>query len=76
MIQIKDVRKAIKVEKNANNYLKIKALHQKLAVTLMLYGSRGEYTGTLESALSCLKLAGYEIQQLEPQGDEQNEGVG
>lgn len=80
MIQIKDVRKAMKLLKTQefkegkfrSGY---KSLHRTIAASLEYDQFLEEYDGTLESALKCLTESGYEIQPLEPQSEAQDEGV-
>jgi len=60
-IRIEDVQKAMRMLDNPREYLFCEALHKQLAGSLEVYEGRGEYDGTLASALECLRLAEYEV---------------
>lgn len=62
MIRIEDVQKAIRMVENPMEYLSCEALHKQLAMALELYQDRGEFDGTVSSAVECLELACFEIQ--------------
>ena len=36
---------------------------KQLAISLRVYADRGEFDGTVDSAIDCLNLAGYEFQK-------------
>lgn len=38
------------------------SLEHQIAMSLKVYSSRGEFDGSLESAIECLELAGYEVE--------------
>ncbi len=61
MLTIKQVKSAIKLHQLNSNWLQCSPLTQKLSQTLSLYNMRGQYDGTLNSAIDCLEQAGYEI---------------
>lgn len=65
MISIEQVQKAIKMLDNPKEYLNCDAIHKQLASSLELYQDRKEFGGSLESAIECLELAGYEILSIE-----------
>lgn len=62
MITRLEVLKAMQLLTNPAGYLNCSALHKQLAQSLELYEERGEYDGTIESAIECLTLAAYEIE--------------
>lgn len=61
MIRIEDVQKAMRMLDNPMEYLSCEALHKQLAMSLEVYQDRGEFDGTVESAVECLEMAQYEI---------------
>lgn len=61
-IRIEHVQKAMRMVDNPREYLSCEALDKQLAMALELYQSRGEYDGTIESAVECLELAAFEFE--------------
>lgn len=59
MITIDEIRQAMLLLKDP--YAKHKSTAETLMYSLRLYQDRGEYDGTLESAIACLKQASYEV---------------
>jgi hypothetical protein len=62
MISRLEVLKAMQMLENPVGYLNCSAVHKQLAGSLEVYQRRGEYDGTIKSAIECLELAGYEIE--------------
>lgn len=62
MIETKDIQKALKIAQNKTYLLSnTTPLQRQLARSLQVYFDREECDGSLDSAIECLTLAGYEI---------------
>lgn len=53
------IRKAMRMIEDPSEYLNCLAVHKQIVLSLEVYERRGEYDGTLGTAIECLKLAGY-----------------
>jgi len=62
MIRLENVKKAIAMINSPSEWLNCDAVEKQLAMALELYQDRGEFDGTLISAIDCLELACYEIE--------------
>lgn len=61
-IRIEHVQKAMRMVESPREWLNCLALEKQLAMALELYEDRGEFDGTIETAVECLERAAYEIQ--------------
>lgn len=76
MITLDEVRKAIKMVENPIEWLNCTAVEKQLSKSLEIYQDRNEFDGSLESAIECLKLAEYEIQDSWQEEQDQIEAEG
>jgi hypothetical protein len=60
MITLKEVEKAQCLV--GTKYLPMSQTEKQLKLSLEVYLGRGEYDGTLDKAIECLTMAGYEIE--------------
>ena len=56
----KQIKSAIKLLNNQSNWYRCSFYVQQLTRSLAVYQSRGEFDGSIESAIECLERAGYE----------------
>lgn len=61
MISFKDLKKAIKYYNSKWDLESESEIVRQLVSSLDVYRERQEFDGTLETAIECLTLAGYEI---------------
>jgi hypothetical protein len=61
MIQYIDLVCAINRVLGWRDGIEMGSLEKQLSASLQVYQSRGEFDGTVSSALECLELAGYEF---------------
>ncbi len=55
------IKSAIKLATGKSNWYRCSPYVQQIARSLAVYINRGEFNGSVESAIECLGLAGYEI---------------
>ena len=61
MITINQVKRAMALVAIYNDFGDAPPIERQLAMSLKVYVDRGEFDGTLDSAIGCLTLACYEI---------------
>lgn len=61
-LRICHVEKAMRMVESPSEWLNCYAVEKQLAMALELYQDRGEFDGTLESAVECLEQAAFEIE--------------
>lgn len=66
MLNSNDILTALRILGQPIEFFSASNLHRQVANSLSVYEQRGELSGSLENAIECLELAGYEVSKPTP----------